>query len=76
MRMSAKHAKMHKLFVDLSRPFNATRVYEAMGKLVGLTPDNIDRGLGQLFREGKLKSEEKTPKHSKPSRRENPDDFR
>ena len=63
--MSAKHAKMHKIFADLSRPFNATRVYEAMGKLVGLTPDNIDRGLGQLFREGKLKSEEKCPKPRK-----------
>lgn len=74
MKMGAKHTKAHKAFLDLQRPFNATKVYEAMCKLVGLSEDAIERGVGKLFREGKLKAEEKRPKPGS-KRPSPPDDF-
>lgn len=77
--MGAKQVKVQKAFLDLSRPFQPTKVYVAMCKLVGLSEDAIERGLGKLFVEGKLRSEERPAKRSKPSRsgRTAPlDDFR
>lgn len=66
-KMGSKHAKVHKAFSDLSRPFAPTKVYESMCRLMGLSEEVIERGLGKLFREGKLKSEEK-PRGEKPGR--------
>ena len=77
VKMGAKHTKVHKAFLDLSRPFSPTKVYEAMCKLVGLSEDATERGIGKLFREGKLKTEERAkvrrPKRS--ARGGAPDNF-
>ena len=77
MKMGAKHVKAHKAFLDLSRPFQPLKVYEAMCRLANVADDAIERGVGKLFREGKLKSEERASKSSKAARRTAPlDDFR
>ena len=75
--MSGRQLKAHKAYLSLKRPFNPTEVYTEMCQLVGCKTDAIDRGLGQLFREGKLKPpEERKPKKHKPSRSSGADDFR
>lgn len=78
MKMGAKHVKVHKAFLDLSRPFQPTKVYESMCKLMGLSEDAVERGLGKLFKEGKLRSEEKPAKQGKSGggSGRGPDDFR
>ena len=78
MKLSARQTACIKAFLDLKRPFDPTSVYIGMCKLVGLTDEQIERGLGKLFREGKLKSPDDRPRRVKPSRgsRPAPDDFR
>lgn len=55
-KMSQKQTKVHSAFLGLKRPFNPTDIYQSMCKLMGLKEDAIERGLGKLFREDKLKS--------------------
>ena len=69
-QMTKAHTKAHAAFLGLKRPFDATNVYTAMCKLVGLKDESIDRGLGRLFRENKLKSpEDRRPKPGRSSGR-------
>ncbi len=78
--MTKAHTKAHNAFLALKRPFDPTNVYIAFCKLVGLKEEAIERGLGKLFREGKLKSPEDRPRKSKSNRSRgpvgDPDDFR
>ncbi len=76
--MGKKQTTVHKVFLGLKKPYDPTEVYSEMCKLVGLKDDSIERGLGKLFREGKLKPPVERPRKIKrPSRapREG-DDFR
>lgn len=73
--MTKAHTKAHTAFLGLKRPFDPTNVYISLCKLMGLKEEAIERGLGKLFREGKLKSPEDRARRSKPSRGP-ADDFR
>lgn len=76
--MTKAHTRAHNHFLSLKRPFDPTNVYITLCKLVGLKDEAIERGLGKLFREGKLKSPEDRPRRPKPGRGSvpNDDDFR
>lgn len=58
-KMSQHHQRAHNAFLNLKKPYDATDIYTSMCKLMKLTDEAIERGLGKLFREGKLK----TPEH-------------
>ena len=66
--MGSKQTKVHNTFLGLKRPYDPTDLYTSMCKLMGLKEEAIERGLGKLFREGKLKSSIAPPKRKKPSR--------
>lgn len=76
-KMSKHHHRAHTAFLDVHPDFEPTKVYEAFCKLMKLTDEAVERGLGKLFREGKIKP--KAPKVKKPKRSSRPaasDDFR
>ena len=64
-KMSGKQTKVHNAFLGMKRPFDATEVYVTMCKLQGLAEDSIERGLGKLFKEGKLKPPQDRPRKKK-----------
>lgn len=79
MAFGKKHTAVHKAFLALDRPYTPQKIYIAMCKLTGLKEEAIERGLGKLFVDGKLKSDEqrRAPKRSKPGRGPAPlNDFR
>lgn len=68
MAMGRKQQSVHKAFLDLHPEFEPQKVYESMCRLMKLGEEAIERGLGKLFKEGKLKTKEKRPKTSKRKR--------
>jgi hypothetical protein len=52
--MGKHHRRVHDAFTELKRPLDPVKVYETMCKLVKLSEDVIERGLGKLFRDGRL----------------------
>lgn len=76
-KMSQAHNRVHQVFLGLKKPFDPTDIYTSMCKLLKLTDEAIDRGLGKLFRDGKLKAPEaraKPSRHGAASRRPEGDD--
>lgn len=69
MKMGKKHDTVHKAFLGLKRPLDATQVYETMCKLLKLGEEAVERGIGRLYKDGKLKRDdgEKRPRKSKNS---------
>ena len=65
MKMGSRQQAVHKAFLELHPEFEPTKVYEALCKAVKLSEDAIERGLGRLFKEGKLRSKERRPKHKR-----------
>lgn len=53
-KMGKKHAGVHAAFLELKRPLEPQKVYEAMCKLLKLGEDAIERGIGRLYKDGKL----------------------
>jgi hypothetical protein len=65
MGMGKKQQVAHKEFLNLHPEFKPVEVYKALCKLVKVGEDAIHSGIGKLFAEGKLKSQEKRPKVGK-----------
>lgn len=78
MKWGPKHVAVHKAWLDLHPEFEPTAVYKKLCQLLKLKEEAVERGLGKLFSEGKLKTKEKKPKTRKHGRREATavDDFR
>ena len=64
-KMGTKQSKVHKAFLDLKRPFNPTDIYTVMCELSALKEDAIERGLGKLFKDGKLTVSGERPRRKK-----------
>ena len=78
MKWGPKHVAVHKAWLDLHPDFEPTAVYKKLCQLLKLKDEAVERGLGKLFSEGKLKTKEKKPKirRSKRGGGNPPDDFR
>ena len=69
MKWGPKHVAVHKAWLDLHPDFEPTAVYKKLCQLLKLKEEAVERGLGKLFAEGKLKNKEKRPpKRHKPNR--------
>lgn len=75
-KLGARHMRAHKEFLDLHPEFEPVKVYESLCKMLNLGAGAVERGLGKLFKDGKLKTKEKKPKTSKKHARASGDDFR
>lgn len=70
MKWGPKHVAVHKAWQEMhDQDFEPTKVYGILAKLLKLKDEAIERGLGRLFREGKIKPKQKAPKIRKPARR-------
>ena len=80
MKWGPKHKLVHKSFLDLHPEFEPVEIYKTFCRLLKLGDEAIERGIGKLFSEGKLKPKERRPKKSKRSKSGrgeiSPDDFR
>ena len=78
MKWGPKHQSAHKAWTEMhEKDFDPVVCYSVVCKLLKLKDEAIERGVGRLFREGKIKPKEKRPKKSKPRRGGVPqDDFR
>lgn len=68
MKWGPKHKLAHSTFLNLHPEFEPIEIYKACCKLLKLGDEAVERGLGKLFAEGKLKSKEKKPKRKKTPR--------
>ena len=65
--LGKRHQRAHKAFLDIHPEFKPVEIYEALCDMLNLGAGAVERGLGKLFKDGKLKMKEKPRKSGKRS---------